>query len=110
MPTAPLRFCTQPGCRVLVPKGRCLAHRQAAGANLYMRAQWRHPVWGLRARVLREQPFCAGSGCTRALTRLDAHVDHIRPHEGDERLFFWRENLQGLCRACHTAKSRAERR
>jgi 5-methylcytosine-specific restriction protein A len=110
MPTAPPRFCSAPGCKHLVRRGRCLAHRQDAGANLYMLAAWRHPVWGLRANVLREQPFCAGPGCTRALTRRNAEVDHIQPHHGDRRLFFARRNLQGLCKACHTRKTRAEGR
>jgi len=107
MPTASLRFCLQPGCRQLVTRGRCRTHRKSySGADLYDLALWRHPVYGLRARVLREQPFCAGPGCTRALVEGDAEVDHIRPHYGDRRLFFLRTNLQGLCSACHAAKTR----
>jgi HNH endonuclease. len=107
VPSAPPRFCSAPGCRTLVRRGRCAAHAHDAGAHLYNLALWRHPVWGLRATVLREQPFCAGPGCTRALTQQDAEVDHIRPHQGDRRLFLDRRNVQGLCKACHTAKTRA---
>jgi len=105
VPSAPLRFCSFPRCRQLVRRGRCREHN--TDRNLYNLAAWRHPVWGLRARVLREQPFCAGPGCTRALTQRDAEVDHIRPHGGDRRLFLDRRNLQGLCKACHAAKTRA---
>jgi 5-methylcytosine-specific restriction protein A len=108
MPTAPpLRFCSHPGCKKLVRKGRCLEHRRDAGMGLYNLAAWRHPDWGLRARVIREQLFCKGPGCTRALTQQDAEVDHIRPHMGDRRLFLDRRNVQGLCKACHTAKTRS---
>lgn len=28
-------------------------------------------------------------------------VDDIRPHHGDERLFFDRAKLQSLCKSCH---------
>ena len=28
-------------------------------------------------------------------------VDHIRPHKGDEQLFFNPDNLQSLCAPCH---------
>lgn len=108
MPTAALRFCLHPGCQQLVRRGRCAAHRRASGGHLYSLAQWRHPVWGLRAQVLREEFFCRG--CGRALTARDAEVDHIRPHEGDRRLFLDRQNVQGLCKACHTKKTRAEGR
>ena len=108
VPTIDERFCSEPGCKTKVYRpGRCREHRRNAGSNFYTWAKWRHPVWGLRAQVLREQPFCAGPGCTRALTSADAEVDHIRPHGGDERLFFDRRNLQGLCKACHTAKTRS---
>jgi len=107
MPTAPPRFCSAPGCKNLVRRGRCRVHATDGLLNL---AAWRHPVWGLRATVLREQPFCAGSGCTRALTARDAEVDHIRPHDGDMRLFLDRHNVQGLCKACHTRKTRGEGR
>lgn len=105
MPTAPPRFCAAPGCKTLVTRGRCRAHTTDGLLNL---AVWRHPVWGLRAQVLREEFFCRG--CGRALTARDAQVDHIRPHEGDLRLFLDRQNLQGLCTACHTKKTRAEGR
>jgi len=28
-------------------------------------------------------------------------VDHVRPHKGDETLFFDSDNLQSLCAPCH---------
>ena len=35
-------------------------------------------------------------------------VDHITPHRGDMRLFWDRRNWQGLCRPCHSRKTRRE--
>ena len=32
-------------------------------------------------------------------------VDHIKPHKGDEALFWDPTNLQALCRRCHDAKT-----
>jgi 5-methylcytosine-specific restriction protein A len=112
MPTLPLSFCRTPGCSVLVRRGFCREHRSQSVAKpdaerWYNSARWRHPVYGMRARVLREQPFCAGPGCTRALVDGNADVDHVIPHRGDPRLFWSRSNLQGLCHRCHAAKTRA---
>lgn len=38
-----------------------------------------------------------------------AVVDHIKPHRGDEALFFDPDNLQSLCKSCHdSTKQRME--
>jgi 5-methylcytosine-specific restriction endonuclease McrA len=39
-----------------------------------------------------------------------AVVDHIRPHNGNEALFFDPSNLQSLCRPHHDATKQAEER
>ena len=56
----------------------------------------------LRRRVLREEPLCR-AGCGRA----SVEVDHITPlaRGGSHH----RQNLQGLCRTCHSQKSVRER-
>jgi 5-methylcytosine-specific restriction endonuclease McrA len=41
--------------------------------------------------------FCARAG-RRTLATV---VDHIRPHRGDQRLFWAGNNLQALCKPCH---------
>lgn len=116
MPTLARPFCRQPGCRVLVPSGFCREHQQTTARafpdahDWYKLARWRHPIYGLRARVLREQPFCAGPGCRRLLVDGrdgNADVDHIVPHRGDPQLFWDRANLQGLCHTCHASKTRS---
>lgn len=59
----------------------------------------------LREQVRLEEPFCRS--CLAAGKRVATdEVDHIVPLSaggGNER-----ENLQGLCEPCHSAKSRAE--
>jgi 5-methylcytosine-specific restriction protein A len=69
--------------------------------RLYSTARWER----LRKHVLREQPVCATPACDKPA----AHVDHIRPHEGNSDVFFDRANLQGLCHGCHSRKTRRER-
>lgn len=61
----------------------------------YHRKEW----FETAARVRRRQQHrCAM--CGKFHQKL--HVDHIKPHKGDEKLFFDEENLQGLCPdPCH---------
>jgi 5-methylcytosine-specific restriction protein A len=102
------QFCAAPGCGVLVPSGRCAAHRVEreharpayAVDRWYRTVRWRR----LRNIILREQPFCLA--CLIAGRKvLTVDVDHIRPHRGDPVLFWDLTNLQGLCKSCHTAKT-----
>ena len=103
-----LKPCATHGCPVLVPKGYC-AHCQAGRERdrplfevrrLYRTARWTR----MRASVLREEPVCR---TCREHGRVTAasDVDHVQPHRGDLRVFWNRENLQALCRACHSAKT-----
>ena len=66
--------------------------------NLYTKA-WKRAS----KRYLEANPMCALCRRARAL-----HTDHITPHEGDRRLFWNRNNWQGLCIPCHNAKTRRD--
>jgi 5-methylcytosine-specific restriction endonuclease McrA len=65
----------------------------------------------IRAKVLLRD----GYQC-RICSRLEPNtsrlsIDHIRPHRGDEALFWDEANLQVLCKQCHDGtKQRQERR
>lgn len=55
-----------------------------------------------RDRVLSRHPECAV--CQRAGA---TEVDHIIPHKGNPQLFHDPDNLQPLCKVCHTEKTMA---
>ena len=65
--------------------------------NPYSRPDWKK----LRRRKLAEQPLCEACHLARAV-----HVDHIKAHRGNERLFLDYANLRALCHSCHSVKTR----
>ena len=107
MPNALLRACSgRPLCPNLVTAGRCKdcsrATEQRRGnydvRRWYRTAAWRH----VRERVLREEPFCPECEAETGRVVENTDVHHKRKHYGDRRLFFARENLEGLCHAHHS--------
>lgn len=103
--------------------GKCgIPHALGQRCPASLRAKWRRqqaqraphhawyssPVWrSLRAQVLAAFPFCAS--CMADGRRTSAtEVDHVIPHRGDWMLFTDRDNLQPLCKSCHSAKTMAE--
>lgn len=68
-------------------------------------AAWRRA----RKWFLAQHPLCV---MCQAQGRVSAAtvVDHIRPHRGDQVLFWDRDNWQALCATCHNSiKQAAER-
>ncbi|MCL6690592.1 HNH endonuclease [Pseudomonas sp. R3.Fl] len=60
-----------------------------------------------RAAFLARNPLCAE--CERhGKIKLATEVDHIKPHKGDQLLFWSESNWQGLCKPCHSAKTASE--
>lgn len=58
-----------------------------------------------RAGFLKSHPTCVRCGAPATV------VDHIKPHRGDNRLFWDKTNWQPLCVTCHSVhKQRAERK
>ena len=74
----------------------------------YNTARWR----SLRAEVLTRDAYTCAA-CRRVLGGKSPEpdspvVDHIRPHRGDERLFWLKTNLQTLCKSpCHDQHKQA---
>jgi 5-methylcytosine-specific restriction protein A len=110
MPERPKRPCARPGCPELVDSGYCEAHRKReedrpnAGDRGYG-AGWRKA----RLRFIADQArngnvVCADCGRPFA-SESDIHVDHIKPHCGDQKLFWDRSNWQMLCQKDHAAKT-----
>lgn len=115
MPSRPPNPCTEPGCSALLHpsrsnrSGRCERHRRAADRRVkagqphraYGTPRWRR----IRAQVLREEPVC------RDCDAPSVEVDHISPRRLEleaGRDPDRRENLQGLCRRHHSAKTARE--
>lgn len=71
--------------------------------HLYGRSAWRK----LRRQQLFDEPMCR---MCRELGQFVAAgvVDHVKPHRGDEELFFNAENLQSLCKRCHDSHKQAQ--
>jgi 5-methylcytosine-specific restriction enzyme A len=103
----PLAYCAQPGCSVLVPRGRCRTHavqQEHTRRNWEVRTWYRRPAWKhLRLQVLVDQAHACAQ-CGRVTVQLE--VDHIVKHDGSPRLFWDRGNLQALCPPCHGRKTR----
>lgn len=111
MPARPLTQCNKQGCPHAVRKqGQCPSqcqtkrqqnqydeHRGNSTQRGYG-SRWRKK----RAAVLREEPLCRHC-LERGETMQSSEVDHIVPKARggtDER-----NNLQGLCKTCHSRKT-----
>ena len=63
----------------------------------------------MRTICLNRNPLCVV--CEKAgVVKAAKEVDHITPHRGDEGLFSDLDNLQGLCKSCHSKKTRQEQK
>ena len=82
-----------------------MAYPRTSSASRGYGARWR----AYRLNYLRRHPLCIK--CKAAgLTVPSTVVDHIKPHKGDEFLFWNFENHAALCGHCHSSdKQRAEK-
>lgn len=91
-------------CGRLVEQGQeCECRKRST--RLYNLRAWRGGTKpGLRDRFLAANPLCMQC-LQQGRTTPAVDVDHVQPHDGDPDRFWAWENLQGLCKACHTAKT-----
>lgn len=71
--------------------------------QFYRQRIWWNPI-GLRQSQLRKQPLCQVCLATGQVTAA-VDVDHVIPHRGSWTLFCDVDNLQSLCKPCHSAKT-----
>lgn len=113
VPKKPKRPCSYPGCPELTDERYCKKHKQETEktygkscrpySHLYNSSRWRK----LRRQFLIKHPLCAE--CRRlGVINPSRVVDHIKPHQGDESLFWDETNLQALCKSCHDRKTAKE--
>lgn len=123
---APMSRCLSDGCNVQVqPPERycssCARKRQAREAergerfDARRRARERARKWynsvrwrkGVRARQLEAEPYCCMCA-EEGRQEWATVVDHIRPHDGDEGLFWDESNLQSVCKPHHDGRKQRE--
>jgi 5-methylcytosine-specific restriction enzyme A len=101
----PVRLCIEPRCRnVQTYRGRCPEHARQRNRDTHRN---RHIYNSKRWRILRRKVLYAHPICQHCDQELATDVDHIQPIEqgGDP----WAiANCQGLCRSCHSKKTKAE--
>lgn len=114
MPSRPRRPCMHPGCTELVAEGSyCEKHKKAVvqrtderrptAAQRGYDSRWRKA----REGWLRVHPLCVM--CEKEGRHTPATVvDHIKPHKGDKKLFWDKNNWQSLCKRHHDTKTAAE--
>lgn len=111
MPRKPLKPCKFPGCPELTEGNYCEAHQREKESyrssrpykHLYNSIHWQR----LRKQVLNQQPLCVECMKVKRIAPATV-VDHIKPHKGNEKLFFDINNLQPLCKSCHDRKTAKE--
>ena len=109
MPTKPNRICR---CGRVVPGGQrcpdCSAQwRRASDARRGSSSQRGYGSKWQRARAefLKHHHWCVTCGKPANV------VDHIKPHRGDQALFWNKSNWQPMCDHCHSStKQREENR
>jgi len=116
MPRKSKRPCAYPRCPELIEVGQTYCEKHAAlmqkNYERDHRDRKKHNMYGSkwrreRASFLRKNPLCVEC-LKRGIYEPATEVDHIVPHDGDDKLFWRRSNWQALCKRCHSAKTRRE--
>jgi 5-methylcytosine-specific restriction protein A len=113
MASTPLRYCAHQGCSAKVASGRCAQHQQQrlAEHKRFTKGKYGRPWRRAVAQWIAEDPdvraFCAECQAEGRMV-LAEETDHIRPHRGDDALFWDRTNWRRLCRSHHSAKTAQE--
>lgn len=109
MPWKPKSICSYPGCQTLTHDRYCETHKKEMNrvqnersSKLYT-YQWRKSS----KEFVKKHPLCVYCIRDGRLTP-SAEVDHIKPHGGDRKLFWNKNNWQALCKSCHSKKTAEE--
>lgn len=107
-----MTLCRYPGCRKTIPFGEsyCAEHKVFSRDSSRKDATQRGYTykWKKEAKkFLAQHPLCAECEKQGRLT-LATDVDHIKPHCGNQKLFWDKSNWQPLCHSCHSRKTAQE--
>ena len=105
-----LRVCNKAGCTNLTSESYCELHRRERKPDNRLSAYKRgyNTAWQRASKAyLIKHPFCVE--CLKHGIHTKATVvDHIKPHKGDNSLFWDKNNWQPLCKPCHDRKTAME--
>lgn len=105
----PLKICSHPTCNRLQREARCEEHRYKQTRTAEQRDKfYESTAWRKYAKAhLAVEPTCRE--CLKyGKVRAAEQVDHIKPRQTHPELEWDEDNLQSLCRPCHTRKTRRE--
>ncbi|NBT49984.1 MAG: HNH endonuclease [Marivivens sp.] len=117
MSRRPLRACCKPGCKELVRASLCEKHAKEREKNASKKAErkrsdrptahqrgYTHRWHKARTGYLRDNPLCVRCEQEGELKPANV-VDHIKPHKGNQELFWDTSNWQSLCKLHHDRKT-----
>jgi 5-methylcytosine-specific restriction protein A len=79
-------------------------------SNIERKQLYKQKAWyKLRYKQLMKDPLCQMHLALQSVVRATI-VDHIKPHRGNEDLFYDPRNLQSLCEACHNRHKQKQER
>lgn len=111
MPLRPSRLCKHPGCgRVAEANGYCKLHQSYAKQISYVKDKDIHNMYShkwqkVSKAFLAKHPWCAECLRQDETWTPATVVDHIKPHRGNQSLFWDRNNWQPLCKHHHDQKT-----
>lgn len=115
------KVCAEPGCPELTHErySYCESHERERKREQWKAIDRERPSaskrgYDSRWRKARKAFLAAHRWCVYCEAegkQIEAtEVDHVIPHKGDRRLFWKRDNWQGLCHSHHSAKTMHELR
>ena len=107
MPMKPKKPCKHLGCPGLTGDQYCELHAKlhTGDRSSAFERGYSHRWQMARKQFLANHHLCVECESAGIIT-LATVVDHIRPHRGDEVLFWDENNWQPLCKKCHDRKTR----
>jgi 5-methylcytosine-specific restriction enzyme A len=106
MPSLPKIICNYPGCSQLAAQnGYCKKHQNSG----YHKNLQRHSMYGRKwqtesKKYLAEHPWCEDC-MKKGVFTVATEVHHKRKHQGNSKLFWDKNNWQGLCHSCHSKRT-----
>ncbi|MCG1029300.1 HNH endonuclease [Virgibacillus halodenitrificans] len=107
----PKRPCNEPGCNILTNQSYCDEHKKNYNKEYdKLRDSSNKRGYNYRWQKYTESFLIRNPLCQHCIDRGDTvpatEVDHITPHRGNMKLFWDPNNHQGLCKSCHSRKTR----